>query len=259
MTVPNQFEIFVENLSKKGWASTAPRETLSTSPHQPLHSLMSMLPAALHFRGMYFSTGRNTSSRCTQSLLNLSPNQHTGAKHDNGLLLTNCCAYPHNGGEKILCLFGDWLAMRNEKCNPDTTTKTRRVKRKRWPGKFVKSLSLGNFDSSPGKDYFQWSCHCHGEGQCNEQPFRIPPICFLWLQKLPVLWNIQDVFAHKTCHALRVPEASSTSSKRFLNRLPCLHLCAKQLETLRHPLIALIKTLTQVWFRNLFLRSLFLL
>lgn len=130
MTVPNQFEIFVENLSKKGWASTAPRETLSTSPHQPLHSLMSMLPAALHFRGMYFSTGRNTSSRCTQSLLNLSPNQHTGAKHDNGLLLTNCCAYPHNGGEKILCLFGDWLAMRNEKCNPDTTTKIRRLKRR---------------------------------------------------------------------------------------------------------------------------------
>lgn len=126
MTVPNRSEIFVENLSKKG--STALKETLSTSPHQPLCYLVSTLPAALHFSGMCFSTGRNTSSRCTQSLFNLSSNQHTDAKHATDLLFTNCCAHSHNGGEKILCLFGDWLVMRNEKCNPDTTTKARRVK-----------------------------------------------------------------------------------------------------------------------------------
>lgn len=204
MTAPNRFEIFVENFSKKGWASTSLRETLSTSPHQPLCYLVSTLPAALDFSGMYFSTRRNTSSRCTQSLINLSPNQHTDAKHDNDLLFTNCCPHPHNGGEKILCLFGDWLAMRNEKCNPDTTTKARRVKFwKSWPGKFVKSPSLGDFESSPGKGYLQLSCYCHGEGRCSELTFRIRPICFLCLQKFPVLWNIWGVFAHKTCHALR--------------------------------------------------------
>lgn len=202
MTVPNRSEIFVENLSKKG--STALKETLSTSPHQPLCYLVSTLPAALHFSGMCFSTGRNTSSRCTQSLFNLSSNQHTDAKHATDLLFTNCCAHSHNGGEKILCLFGDWLVMRNEKCNPDTTTKARRVKFwNRWPGKFVKSPSLGDFESSPGKGYFQLSCHRHGEGQCSELPLRISPICFLWLQKFPVLWNTRDIFAHKTCHALR--------------------------------------------------------
>lgn len=109
---------------------------------------------------MYFSTGRNTRSRCTQSLLNLSSNQHTDAKHNTDLLFANYCAHSHNGEEKILCLCGDWLAMRNEKCNPDTTTKARRVKFwNRWPGKFVKSPSLGDFESSPGKGYFWLSFH----------------------------------------------------------------------------------------------------